>query len=389
MKVLSVTWTIYDESLQEFMSNCTGGGLVIKNLCEFIGKREESYLLIGKVLLPELQLGNIHIIKTDYDTNMKNVKGSNLKYIQYMTDIFEKAIDNIKPDIINFHGYGDFAFSCIKNVCIKRNLLYFVTEHLFIGADEVFEGYSEQVIREKYLYNIPEIKIIAVSNGMKQKILRNFPNLMEEQITVLLNGTDFKANIIENNLLDKYEIQNKKVLLCVGTILDRKNQQKIVEVFKKNTELSKKISVIFCGNDGMNGKLQKNIVENGLEKVLIYAGACSSEEMKKYYSVASGLIMPSYSEGFSIAALEAISYGLPIIMFRDLEFAEDLNDTQIVEFAENRTDKALEEAILAWYAKDWDTEYIKQYSKSFTMKRMADGYIDFYIKQLKNYKKVL
>ena len=116
MRVLSYAWYIYDSNLKPFNENYSGGGLVVRNLCNYIGKQHESYLFLGQVIEPELLIGNIKIVKTDYDITQKNVKGDNQGYIAYMTEIFEKAVKKIQPDIINFHDYGDLAESIIKNV---------------------------------------------------------------------------------------------------------------------------------------------------------------------------------------------------------------------------------------------------------------------------------
>ena len=61
MRIISVAWNIYDDRLHEFCQDCTGGGLVIKNVCEYIGRICESYLFIGQCKMPEMELGNIHI----------------------------------------------------------------------------------------------------------------------------------------------------------------------------------------------------------------------------------------------------------------------------------------------------------------------------------------
>lgn len=73
--------------------------------------------------------------------------------------------------------------------------------------------------------------------------------------------------------------------------------------------------------------------------------------MKKYYSVVAGLIMPSYAEGLSLAALEAIAYGLPVIMVKDFECAEDLNDDKVVCFANERSDECLADDYIRYYKK--------------------------------------
>ena len=377
MRILSVAWKIHDD---QFMNNYTGLGVVVKNLCEHLGRKEESFLLIGSRLLPEMKIGNMHIVKSNYNPEMKNVKGSNSDYIQYMTTVFKRVVDEIRPDIINFHGYGDMAFSCIENICIPQKLLYVVTEHLFIGKHDidVFREYDEKIVNENRLYNIPDLSVIAVSHGMKKKILKDLPTLSEQQVKVILNGTDFSSECIESDLLYNYKVQNKKILLCVGSLNERKNQRQIISAFMKKKELSEKICVMFCGKDGMNGRLQKEINESQFSESLIYVGAVSNQDMKKYYTIADGLIMSSYAEGLSIAALEAIVYGLPIIMFSDSECAEDLDDPEVICFAEQHTDDALAEAIQAWSEKEWNKEYIKEYAGFFTMDRMTQDYLDYY-----------
>lgn len=376
MKILSVAWTIYDDRLTEFCTNCTGGGLVIKNLCEYIGKKEESYLFIGKYKLPEMMLGNIHIVGNDIVYKEEYCHSdANEARLQEMTMAFKRSIENIRPDVVNIHGIGEFAIRCI-NICREYNIPYAFVEHLFIGKNKKFKGYDKDVIWEEKLYSIQNLNIIAVSTGMKKKILDFHPNIKESNIHVIKNGTNFCAQSVESTLKEKYCLNQKKVLLCVGTITERKNQLQIVSTFQLLPQKIKdNVIVIFCGVDRMKGKFQEAILAAGLERQLIYVGAVSSDEMKKFYSIANGLIMPSYAEGLSIAALETIAYGLPLIMFSDSECAEDLNDSKVSILSKTRKNQELANAIISWYENDWDREYIKNFSQKFTLEKMADEYI--------------
>lgn len=377
-----MAWTIYDERLEKFQRNCTGGGLMIKNICEYIGKKEESYLFIGSCHLPKMKIGNIHIVGTDMKIDdADNDLVRDKIYIKNMTTKFALALEDIKPDIVNFHGLGVLVRYCIQ-VCIEKKIPYVYTEHLYIGLKEVIENYTTSIEWEKMLFGIPQLPIIAVSHGMKEKILQDFP---QSQIKVILNGTDFNVERVESDYRDIYNLQNKKVLLCVGTISARKNQEQLVNAYLKlPIEIQDSLKIIFCGRDSAQGKLQKSICLAGLEDKLIYVGALSSEEIKKYYSIADGLIMPSIAEGLSIAALEAIAYGLPIIMFSDSECAKDLNDENVTCFAEKRDDNSLVEAIKKWYMYNWDKNYIIKFSKYFSMERVAEDYINYYKYHLSN-----
>lgn len=385
MKILSMAWAIYDSRIPEFCDNCTGGKLVIKNICEYIGRKQESYLFLGRSKLPEMKLDHIHIVGTDYCPDVEDANlDVNEKRLRTMSQAFENAINRIMPDIVNFHGIGILAQKCME-ICRDKNIPYVYTDHLFIEENPVFAGYDTNLEWQRSIYSIPELQVIAVSSGMKKKILRSFPQIPSENISVITNGTDFEAELVNSGLSQKYDLENKKVLLCVGTINYRKNQSQIVKTFKLlPTHYRNNIKIVFCGKDRMNGKLLADIVDAGLQNNMFYAGAISSQEMKAYYSIADGLIMPSYAEGLSIAALEAIAYGLPVIMFSDSECAEDLADEKVVCFAKERSDECLARAIAEWYEKNWDRQYIVDYAKYFTMERVADEYIEYYKNILKS-----
>jgi len=384
MRVLSYAWYIYDSRLKPFNENYSGGGLVVRNLCNYIGKYHESYLFLGQVIEPELTVENIKIVKTNYDITQKNVKGNNKKYIDYMTDIFEKAIKKIKPDIINFHDYGDLAESIVKNVCFKLKIPYVITCHLYEAKNAEYGGYEDAREASKKLLELPNIKIITVSNGMKRKILEDCKDYDEKRLVPILNGTDFKADRRNNTLKKEVGIDNRKILLCAGSIGDRKNQIQLLRVFEQDASLREKVCVIFCGK--MAVRSTYNIIDEiekaDLTDCMLYVGALQNEEMKDYYSMADALIMPSYAEGLSISALEALAYGLPVIMYADSECADDLNDQRVTCFADSHSDASMGKAIHEWYEKSWDSEYIKNYSKRFTMEEMAKNYLEFYEKIL-------
>lgn len=371
MKVLSVTWNIYDPRIEQFKNVCTGGGLVIKNLCEYIGEREESFLFLGQCELPEIKLDNTTICATECLVEWDEDESK----AQHMLRVFVKVVDKLKPDFVNVHGIGELSILVLK-YCIAQGIPCVYTDHLYISPNNLITGYERSVEWEKELYSIPGLRVIAVSNGQRKRIISD-GMIDKDRIVAIPNGTDFVPEIRNANLSEKYSLYGFKTLICSGTLLDRKNQLQIVRAMKYLPD-EVKVKVLFCGRDGMKGRLQEAIAENDLSDKLIYVGALSSDEMKEYYSVADGLIMPSYAEGLSIAALEMISYGKPVIMFADSECADDLSDKRVVQFAEDRSDEQLTKAIVNWYESDWDEEYIKDYSKHYSMERMAADYLMYY-----------
>ncbi len=374
MKVLSVVWKIYDDRLQEF-SNDTNGLIVVRDICEYIGRRIESYLLLGKAFLTGIKLGNIHIVDSESIAKRFPTKS----HLEIMSEAFKQALSDIQPDIVHFHDCGDFCRACIK-ICIEREVPYVFTAHGFIAKNQtISSSYDREIAWQEEVYTTSDINIVAVGKGIAHKIYGDYPELRDGHLHVIQNGTTFRAEKIISDLKFKLGLQEKKILICPGKLTKRKNQIQIVKAYKRLPQsVSKNIGIIFCGNDRLDGELQKAIQAAGIEESLKYVGAVSSEKMKEYYSISSGMITASFTEGLSIAALETVAYGLPVVMFSDLECAADLNNEHVSCLAEQRTDEALAGAIEKWAEKEWDRDIILEFASQFSMEKVADEYIDYY-----------
>lgn len=380
MKILFVAWSVYDSRIEKFSQNSNGTKVII-DICEYVGRKEVAYLFIGSAKLSPMELGYVHVVGTEeYEDVVNEDLPQEELWLLTMTRAFAATLDNIHPDIVSIQGLGEFSKRCML-MCKEKGFPYVYTEHLYIEKKDILLN-SDKIKKWRHnIYTIPEIRIIAVSKGMKRKILKDFPNL-KGQVDAIANGTNFKADIIESDLVDKYHLHGKKVLLCVGTIHERKNQRQIVRAFQLlPEEIQKNIKILFCGRDcraGHLGILLQDIEKAGLVEQLIYTGNQGEDDMKKFYSISDGLIMPSLAEGLSLAMLENIAYGQPVILFRDSECMEDISDEGVVQIAEERSDVCLADAIVKWYEKEWNKEYIVDFSKYFTMERMADDYIDYF-----------
>ncbi|MCI8514964.1 MAG: glycosyltransferase family 4 protein [Lachnospiraceae bacterium] len=374
MKVLSVIWKISDDKLHGFSDDKTGL-IVVRDLCEYLGRKVESYLLLGKEYLPKTDLGNIHIV----DTESVAEESAGKSRLEILAAAFEKALIEIRPDIVHVHDSGDFCRACMR-ICCRKRIPYIFTAHSFIGKDQKISVVEDRdILWQEEVYTMPDIHVVSVSKGIMPKLTRDFPHLKPAQLCVIQNGTTFRFERIETDLKEKLGFQGKKLLICPGKITDRKNQMQVVRAFRiLPKSVREKIGVLFCGNDRLEGRLQRAIKEAGLEDSLKYVGVLDSVQMKEYYSVSDGLIMPSRLEGLSIAALEALACGLPVIMFSDIECAMDLDDENAICLVKERTDEMLAEAVGNWALRDWDREAILQYSARFTMERVAEEYIEYY-----------
>ena len=125
---------------------------------------------------------------------------------------------------------------------------YVVTCHLYEAKSVEYGGYKDAQEVSKKLLELSDIKTITVSNGMKRKILEDYRDYDEKRLVPILNGTDFKADRRSDTLKKELGIGNKKVLLCVGSIGNRKIRSSYYGFLNRIPSLEKRYVSYFAEN---------------------------------------------------------------------------------------------------------------------------------------------
>jgi glycosyltransferase involved in cell wall biosynthesis len=179
-------------------------------------------------------------------------------------------------------------------------------------------------------------KIICVSQATKNECLKR--EIPEEKLIVVPNGINNEFNIENKNnkehLRDmlaeelNIDLDNKRILLSVGRLVERKGLHWFVEnVIPKIIGKKKDIIYLIAGDGTFKEKIKESIYKNNLEKYVIIIGKIDDKRLKLIYNVADIFIMPNIRvkdnmEGFGVVALEAASCGVPVVA-TDLEGIKD------------------------------------------------------------------
>lgn len=70
------------------------------------------------------------------------------------------------------------------------------------------------------------------------------------------------------------------------------------------------------GNDAELDRLKALTTELGIESMVTFTGAIKQDMLPDYYSAADVFVLPSHSESFGLAALEAMACGAPVVVSR-------------------------------------------------------------------------
>ena len=123
------------------------------------------------------------------------------------------------------------------------------------------------------------------------------------------------------DLVERYRLKSAPTILCVGRLVKRKGQDKLISALPKIKEEFPNVKLLVVGEGPLGKKLFKLVKKLGLEDNVIFTGRVSYEELPKYFRVGDIFAMPARTrnfglevEGLGIVYLEASATGLPVIV---------------------------------------------------------------------------
>ncbi|MFH0780248.1 MAG: glycosyltransferase family 4 protein [Parcubacteria group bacterium] len=164
--------------------------------------------------------------------------------------------------------------------------------------------------------------IIANSDFTKKMIL-NLNLCAENKIIVVFPcpsvvGTKIPDNI-KTRLIENYNLRDKKIILTVGRLIERKGQDKVIQSMSQILEREPNAIYVIVGNGDYLKYLQEQIVALKLEKNVFIFTDIADYELPVFYEMADVFAMPCRElengdvEGFGIVYLEANFYGKPVV----------------------------------------------------------------------------
>lgn len=239
--------------------------------------------------------------------------------VPLMTSVLLKTLKLIKKERINLLWCGEIGSSgwlmlIMKKLFGKKYIVYTHGEE--ITTKPIGRLWGKET---KYLLRNAE-RIIAVSNFTSTKLI--YMGIPKRKIRIIYNGVDdklFTPQVKDEELIKKYKLRDKKVLLTVGRLDRRKGHDNIIKALPKIIMKVPGVRYLIIGR-GMEEKALKELVKNlSLEEYVKFLGFVSNDQLVKHYNLCDVFIMPNRelsdgnTEGFGIVFLEANACGKPVI----------------------------------------------------------------------------
>jgi glycosyltransferase involved in cell wall biosynthesis len=105
-------------------------------------------------------------------------------------------------------------------------------------------------------------------------------------------------------------------LLCVARLIERKGQLQLIEAMRRLVADKIDITLDLVGTGDAEVAYRARAAAAGIADRVRFAGYVPREQVARHYAAAHVFVLPSYNEGMSVATLEALAAGLPVVVTR-------------------------------------------------------------------------
>ena len=315
------------------------------------GGAEKILIWLSKNLMNNGLKTTICVLGSNKKNHFK-VNNMNIVYLnkeRLRTAFYEiyRLIKKKSPSIVFTSIYHLNIFSGFLKIFFKQTNFIAREANIYSERKKISNNILMPKFLEKYFYKKLD-SIIFLSNEMKV----DFENFF---------GCKFKSSIINNPITTKHKLisksislENKINFLNVGSLSNKKGHSRLISKF---SYLSFDYSLKIYGEGNLNDKLNLKIKKLNLDEKIKLMGLI--KDLNSIYEKSNFFIQASLVEGFPNALLEALSFGIPCLVFKAPGGHNEIIKEGFNGFFYYEHDD-FEEVIKKFIFNNWDRRLIKE-----------------------------
>src|SRR5687768_2725693 len=173
------------------------------------------------------------------------------------------------------------------------------------------------------------MKVVAVSHLTKNQCVQMY-GVDANKVEVVYNAIDVGNNGFDE---EKFSIhKDEKIVLFLGRITLQKGPEYFLAAARKVLEVMDNVKFVMAGSGDMIRRTIEMAAGMGIGHKVLFTGFLRGNDVEKVFKMADLYVMPSVSEPFGIAPLEAMSHDVPVIISKQSGVSEVLTHALKVDF---------------------------------------------------------
>jgi glycosyltransferase involved in cell wall biosynthesis len=229
-------------------------------------------------------------------------------------------------DVVHAHDWMTYPAGLAVAGITNRPLVVHVHSTEF---DRSGEHVNQQV------YNIERAgmhgadKVICVSNFTRNIVLSRY-SIPPEKVTVVYNAVEPSEQVPQGAA--RPISRDERIVLFLGRITMQKGPEYFLAAAKKVLAKMPDVRFVMAGSgDKIRGTIEL-AAEMGIGSKVAFTGFLRGPDVDRAFEMADLYVMPSVSEPFGIAPLEALSHNVPVIISKQSGVSEVLTHVLKVDF---------------------------------------------------------
>ena len=299
-----------------------------------VGGAEKVFLNIVKNIEPRrfdslvliLKKGWLYETLKEHHLKIKIIESNRAWDIGFLLKL-SSLIRKEKIDLIHSHLSGMNFYSCLAGRITKRPVI--VTYHGKIGDGD--ENKWKNVFKN-FIIRKTATQVVAVSDYLKEELIKKI-GIDRRKVTTLYSGIDFESfgpTKSSSELKQELGLSNSTPLVgTIGNIRGSKGYGYLIQTAKLVGEKMPNVFFLIVGEkeEKLFCDLNKLIEKLGLGERIKFLGF--REDVADCLNIFDIFVLSSTTEGFSIATVEAMSLGNPVVVTDCGGPAEIVTDDQI------------------------------------------------------------
>jgi len=236
-----------------------------------------------------------------------------------------RRVHGQKYDLVHAHDWMTFP----AGIEIARRAGAPLLVHVHsLEYDRAGHGADKDIVAVEHQGLESAARVIAVSYYTRGLINR-IHNTPLDKISVVHNGVYARETV---EAYTEQRTSTGPVVLFLGRVTFQKGPEYFVQAAARVLEKVPDAVFIMAGSGDMLPRMKALVEDLGITESFRFPGFLRGAEVERAFSTADVYVMPSVSEPFGIAPLEAMSYDRPVIVSKQSGVSEVLRNALKVDF---------------------------------------------------------
>lgn len=292
-------------------------------------------------------------------------------------------------DVIHMHGI--WHFGSLAPFLIPNHAVMVITIHGLLDKWAVAHSKWKKdlvtILYQKRL--LGKADLIQINNTDEKQDVIRYLGYEPKNMVIIPNGMKLSeyANLPQKGLFrGKHKITpDQQMILFMGRLNIKKGLDLLLPAFLKVHEKLPNAILILAGpDDGYQSETEDFIQKNNLGNKIKLVGMLTDMDKKEALADADLFVLPSYSEGFSIAVLEAMTSKVPTLVSDRVGFGDYIRKYDAAYLTPLNSDEVAKGLLKILQDRDYAETLIKSAYKmvteNFDIKVVANQLLEEYKK---------